>query len=138
VVRATVPGTEDLALESLEEHHIVKWVLSELDHMSPEDEPFDAKVTVLPCGPDGFAFTLTPGLTWDDGGNLGGWGGLLRRFGDCCEAGPWKSCGRLSAGGLVRLGRRGPRTVRCTPPGRVGGKLGVILERLADRTWRRL
>jgi hypothetical protein len=53
VVRATVPGTEDLALESLEEHHIVKWVLSELDHMSPEDEPFDAKVTVLPCGPDG-------------------------------------------------------------------------------------
>ena len=27
VVRATVPGTEDLALESLEEHHIVKWVL---------------------------------------------------------------------------------------------------------------
>jgi hemerythrin superfamily protein len=47
VVRATVPGTEDLALESLEEHHIVKWVLSELDHMAPEDERFDAKVTVL-------------------------------------------------------------------------------------------
>jgi hemerythrin superfamily protein len=47
VVRATVPGTEDVALESLEEHHIVKWVLSELDHMAPEDERFDAKVTVL-------------------------------------------------------------------------------------------
>jgi hemerythrin superfamily protein len=47
VVRATVPGTEDIALESLEEHHIVKWVLSELDTMSPEDERFDAKVTVL-------------------------------------------------------------------------------------------
>jgi hemerythrin superfamily protein len=47
VVRATVPGTEDLALEGLEEHHIVKWVLSELDHMAPEDERFDAKVTVL-------------------------------------------------------------------------------------------
>ena len=47
VVRATVPGTEDLALESLEEHHIVKWVLSELDHMAPQDERFDAKVTVL-------------------------------------------------------------------------------------------
>jgi hemerythrin superfamily protein len=38
---------EDLVLESLEEHHIVKWVLSELDGMSPKDERFDAKVTVL-------------------------------------------------------------------------------------------
>ena len=47
VIRATVPGTEDMALESLEEHHIVKWVLSELEHMAPEDERFDAKVTVL-------------------------------------------------------------------------------------------
>jgi hemerythrin-like domain-containing protein len=47
VVRATVPETEDIALESLEEHHIVKWVLSELDAMAPEDERFDAKVTVL-------------------------------------------------------------------------------------------
>jgi hemerythrin superfamily protein len=47
VVRATVPQSEDIALESLEEHHIVKWVLSELDKMAPEDERFDAKVTVL-------------------------------------------------------------------------------------------
>ena len=47
VVRATVPETEDIALESLEEHHIVKWVLAELQKMSPEDERFDAKVTVL-------------------------------------------------------------------------------------------
>jgi hemerythrin-like domain-containing protein len=47
VIRATVPDTEDQTLESLEEHHIVKWVLSELDSMSPEDERFDAKVTVL-------------------------------------------------------------------------------------------
>ena len=47
VTRATVPETEDIALESLEEHHIVKWVLSELDGMDPEDERFDAKVTVL-------------------------------------------------------------------------------------------
>ena len=47
VARATVPGTEDIALESLEEHHIVKWVLSELETMTPEDERFDAKVTVL-------------------------------------------------------------------------------------------
>ena len=47
VVRATVPETEDIALESLEEHHIVKWVLSELETMTPEDERFNAKVTVL-------------------------------------------------------------------------------------------
>jgi hemerythrin superfamily protein len=47
VIRATVPETDDLALESLEEHHIVKWVLSELDSMAPEDERFAAKVTVL-------------------------------------------------------------------------------------------
>ena len=47
VTRATVPAVEDTALESLEEHHIVKWVLSELEHMDPEDERFDAKVTVL-------------------------------------------------------------------------------------------
>jgi hemerythrin superfamily protein len=37
----------DMVLESLEEHHIVKWVLSELDGMSPEHERYDAKVTVL-------------------------------------------------------------------------------------------
>ncbi len=47
VTRATVPETEDIVLESLEEHHIVKWVLSELDGMEPEDERFVAKVTVL-------------------------------------------------------------------------------------------
>ena len=46
VARATVPDTEDLALESLEEHHIVKWVLSELNGLDPGDERFDAKVTV--------------------------------------------------------------------------------------------
>lgn len=47
VARATVPDTEDIALESLEEHHVVKWLLSELDGMDPEAERFDAKVTVL-------------------------------------------------------------------------------------------
>jgi hemerythrin superfamily protein len=47
VTRATVPEVEDIALESLEEHHIVKWVLSELERMDPKDERFDAKVTVL-------------------------------------------------------------------------------------------
>ena len=34
-------------LESLEEHHVVKWTLSELEKMKPEDERYDAKVTVL-------------------------------------------------------------------------------------------
>ena len=47
VARATVPGTEDVVLESLEEHHIVKWVLAELDGMDPAGERFDAKMTVL-------------------------------------------------------------------------------------------
>jgi hemerythrin superfamily protein len=38
---------DEMVLESLEEHHIVKWVLSELQKMTPEHERFDAKVTVL-------------------------------------------------------------------------------------------
>ena len=45
--RASVPDTDDIALESIEEHHIVKWELSNLEHMDPSDERFDAKVTVL-------------------------------------------------------------------------------------------
>jgi hemerythrin superfamily protein len=47
VVRATVPDTDAIALESLEEHHVVKWVLSELEQIDPQHERFDAKVTVL-------------------------------------------------------------------------------------------
>jgi hemerythrin superfamily protein len=47
VARATVPDTEDIALESLEEHHIVKWLLSELVGLDPTNERFNAKVTVL-------------------------------------------------------------------------------------------
>jgi hemerythrin superfamily protein len=47
VARAAVPDTEDMALESLEEHNIVKWLLSELEDMDPSHERFDAKVTVL-------------------------------------------------------------------------------------------
>ena len=47
VARAAVPDTEDMALESLEEHHVVKWLLSELVDMDPAHERFDAKVTVL-------------------------------------------------------------------------------------------
>lgn len=45
--RATVPGVDDMVLESIEEHHIVKWMLSEVEHMDPHEEAFDAKVTVL-------------------------------------------------------------------------------------------
>lgn len=47
VARGTVPETEDITLESLEEHHVVKWLLSELVDMDPKHERFDAKVTVL-------------------------------------------------------------------------------------------
>jgi hemerythrin superfamily protein len=43
----TGQGASDLVLESLEEHHIVKWTLAELEKMSAGDERFDAKVTVL-------------------------------------------------------------------------------------------
>ena len=46
-VRDRVPETEDTVLESLEEHHIVKWTLSELEDMAPDDERFKAKMTVL-------------------------------------------------------------------------------------------
>jgi len=38
---------EEQVLESLEEHHVVKWLLSELDGMKPSEERFEAKVTVL-------------------------------------------------------------------------------------------
>jgi hemerythrin-like domain-containing protein len=37
----------ETVLESLEEHHIVKWTLSELEKMDADDERFDAKVKVL-------------------------------------------------------------------------------------------
>ncbi len=38
---------EDQVLEALEEHHIVKWTLNELEGMSAEAERFEAKMTVL-------------------------------------------------------------------------------------------
>src|SRR5262245_33373477 len=47
VARATVPKTESITLESLEEHHVVKWLLAELQGMDPHAERFDAKVSVL-------------------------------------------------------------------------------------------
>lgn len=45
--RATIDGIDDQVLEGIEEHHIVKWLLSELQDLDVEDERFDAKVTVL-------------------------------------------------------------------------------------------
>ncbi|HEV2071660.1 MAG TPA: hemerythrin domain-containing protein [Acidimicrobiales bacterium] len=46
-VREDVPDAEDEVLEGLEEHHIVKWTLSELQAMDPSHERFEPKVTVL-------------------------------------------------------------------------------------------
>ncbi len=46
-VRSEEPDEEEQVLEALEEHHIVKWTLSELEGMDPQDERFFAKVTVL-------------------------------------------------------------------------------------------
>ncbi|MDH6220789.1 hemerythrin domain-containing protein [Streptomyces pseudovenezuelae] len=45
--RAAVPDTTDHVLESVEEHHVVLWMLSELAGLDPQDERFDAKMTVL-------------------------------------------------------------------------------------------
>ncbi len=45
--REAVPQTTDHVLESVEEHHVVMWMLSELSKLAPEAENFDAKVTVL-------------------------------------------------------------------------------------------
>ena len=46
-VRDRVPKAEDMVLESLEEHHVVKWVLSEVEDMKADNERFKAKMTVL-------------------------------------------------------------------------------------------
>lgn len=46
-VRERLADQEDQVLEALEEHHVVKWTLSELDGMSPDHERFNAKFTVL-------------------------------------------------------------------------------------------
>ena len=46
-VRSEIPDLEGDVLEALEEHHVAKWVLSEIDGLGPDDERYDAKVTVL-------------------------------------------------------------------------------------------
>ncbi|MGW8765880.1 hemerythrin domain-containing protein [Streptomyces sp. NPDC055815] len=45
--REAAPDTKDHVLESVEEHHAVLWMLSELDGLDAADERFDAKMTVL-------------------------------------------------------------------------------------------
>ena len=46
-VRKELPDANSDVLEAIEEHHIVKWVLNELENLSPDAENYDAKVTVL-------------------------------------------------------------------------------------------
>ncbi|MFB6805218.1 hemerythrin domain-containing protein [Streptomyces sp. NPDC056387] len=47
VAREAAPDTKDHVLESIEEHHAVVWMLSELKDMDPADERFKAKMSVL-------------------------------------------------------------------------------------------
>jgi len=46
-IRREVPKQESSVLEALEEHHVMKWLLSELEALDPAAERFDAKATVL-------------------------------------------------------------------------------------------
>jgi hemerythrin superfamily protein len=46
-VRKLLPDLEDDVLESYEEHHVADVLCTELYAMSPDDERFDAKTTVL-------------------------------------------------------------------------------------------
>jgi hemerythrin-like domain-containing protein len=46
-VRRLLPDLEDDVLESYEEHHVADVLCMELAAMSPDDERFDAKTTVL-------------------------------------------------------------------------------------------
>ncbi len=46
-VRRTIADIDGTVLEALEEHHVVKWTLSELDGMAGDNERFEPKMTVL-------------------------------------------------------------------------------------------
>jgi hemerythrin superfamily protein len=46
-VRRLLPDLEDDVLESYEEHHVADLLVAELHAMSPDNERFDAKTTVL-------------------------------------------------------------------------------------------
>jgi hemerythrin superfamily protein len=45
--RQAAPETGEHVLESVEEHHVVAWMLAELKNTDPSDERFDAKMAVL-------------------------------------------------------------------------------------------
>jgi len=46
-IRQEMPDSAEDILEAYEEHHVVKWLLSELDGMAPDHERFRPKMTVL-------------------------------------------------------------------------------------------
>jgi len=46
-VQDAASEAEDTLLEALEEHHVAKLTLNELEKMAPDDKRFDAKVRVL-------------------------------------------------------------------------------------------
>lgn len=46
-VRAGVDEAQSDILEALEEHHVAKQLIAELDGMGPSDEAYEAKATVL-------------------------------------------------------------------------------------------
>jgi hemerythrin superfamily protein len=46
-VRSQAEKLSDSVLEALEEHHVVKWLLNELESLPADSERFDAKVHVL-------------------------------------------------------------------------------------------
>jgi hemerythrin superfamily protein len=45
--RQAAPDTSDQVLDSVEEHHVVVWMLAELASLDPADEHYDPKVRVL-------------------------------------------------------------------------------------------
>lgn len=46
-VRAEVDGTLDEILEAVEEHHVVKVLIAELEKLTSDDDTYKAKATVL-------------------------------------------------------------------------------------------
>lgn len=46
-VRKKIRAAKEEVLESVEEHHVAEVLIAEIKQLSPQDETFDAKVTVL-------------------------------------------------------------------------------------------
>lgn len=46
-LRAEVDAVDADVLEGLEEHHVVKWLCTEIERCSPDDERFEPKMSVL-------------------------------------------------------------------------------------------